>query len=64
MIAHRLSTIVHADQILVMDHGRIVERGMHGELLLRGGIYARLWELQARDEGRAQPDLDPEEAAA
>jgi ATP-binding cassette subfamily B protein len=48
----------------VLDHGRIVERGTHAELLLRGGVYARLWELQARDEGRAQPDLDPEEAAA
>jgi len=64
VIAHRLSTIVYADQILVLDHGRIVERGTHAELLLRGGVYARLWELQARDEDRAQPDLDPQEVAA
>jgi ATP-binding cassette subfamily B protein len=64
VIAHRLSTIVRADQILVLDHGRIVERGTHGELLARGGVYARLWELQARDEDRAQPDLDTQEITA
>ncbi len=46
VIAHRLSTVVNADQILVLDGGRIVERGRHAELLARGGAYARMWALQ------------------
>jgi subfamily B ATP-binding cassette protein MsbA len=50
VIAHRLSTIVHADQILVLDRGRIVERGTHSELLANRGAYFRLHQLQFRDE--------------
>ena len=50
VIAHRLSTVVDADQIIVLERGRIVERGTHGELLRRGGAYAQLWHLQLRDE--------------
>jgi ABC-type transport system involved in Fe-S cluster assembly fused permease/ATPase subunit len=46
VIAHRLSTVVDAHQILVMEQGRIVERGTHSELLARGGRYAQMWELQ------------------
>ena len=48
IIAHRLSTIIHADQILVMDHGQIVERGTHMELLTFQGKYAEMWQMQER----------------
>jgi ATP-binding cassette subfamily B protein len=50
VIAHRLSTIVDADEILVMDQGRIVERGVHRDLLEREGAYAQMWALQQREE--------------
>jgi ABC-type multidrug transport system fused ATPase/permease subunit len=50
VIAHRLSTIVSADQILVLDQGRIVERGPHAELRWAGGLYQRLYEMQHRVE--------------
>jgi len=49
-IAHRLSTIADADQILVMDHGRIIERGSHTQLLAANGTYAHMWELQQQEE--------------
>jgi ATP-binding cassette subfamily B protein len=48
IIAHRLSTIIHADQILVMEYGQIVERGTHAELLSVGGRYAEMWQMQER----------------
>lgn len=48
IIAHRLSTIIHADQILVMDQGRIVERGTHLELLTASGRYSEMWQMQER----------------
>ena len=54
VIAHRLSTIMDADQILVMEHGRIVERGTHGDLLARNGAYAHMWALQQQEEEEEQ----------
>ena len=48
LIAHRLSTVRRADQILVLDHGRLVEQGTHHELLRRGGLYRQLHDLQTR----------------
>src|SRR5665647_380835 len=50
VIAHRLSTVMDADQILVMDAGRITERGSHRELLARNGAYAQMWALQQQEE--------------
>jgi ATP-binding cassette subfamily B protein len=49
IIAHRLSTVVKANEILVLEHGRIVERGRHDELLDRRGLYAQMWSLQQQE---------------
>lgn len=46
VIAHRLRTIIHADEILVLDEGRVVERGQHAELIAANGLFARLWQAQ------------------
>jgi ATP-binding cassette subfamily B protein len=48
IIAHRLSTITHADQILVMEQGQIIERGTHAQLLEAQGRYAEMWQMQER----------------
>ena len=50
VIAHRLSTVIHADEIIVLDDGVIVERGTHGELLARAGLYAGMWNRQQEAE--------------
>ncbi|MFL5496231.1 MAG: ABC transporter ATP-binding protein, partial [Gemmatimonadales bacterium] len=52
IIAHRLSTVQRADRLVVLDHGRIVEEGTHGQLLALGGLYARLYQRQFREEDR------------
>jgi ATP-binding cassette subfamily B protein len=57
VIAHRLATIRSADRIIVMDQGRIVEEGTHRTLIARGGLYARLAELQFEDGEAAAPKL-------
>jgi ATP-binding cassette subfamily B protein len=46
VIAHRLSTVVDADQIVVLDSGRVAERGTHAQLLRKGGLYAEMWNRQ------------------
>ena len=47
VIAHRLSTVVDADEIVVLEHGRVAERGRHAELLAHRGLYAAMWARQA-----------------
>ena len=63
VIAHRLSTVADAQQILVLDHGRIVERGTHQSLLAANGLYAQMWDRQQarQDEALASPPLELEE---
>jgi ABC-type transport system involved in Fe-S cluster assembly fused permease/ATPase subunit len=63
VIAHRLSTVADAQQILVLDHGRIVERGTHQSLLAANGLYAQMWERQQarQDEALASPPLELEQ---
>ena len=52
VIAHRLSTVMDADEILVLEQGRIIERGRHGDLLESGGAYAQMWALQQQEAAR------------
>ncbi|MBI5461879.1 MAG: ABC transporter ATP-binding protein/permease, partial [Gammaproteobacteria bacterium] len=58
VIAQRLSTVIDADTILVMDQGRIVERGTHQGLLAQGGVYSRLWALQQEERQREETVLE------
>lgn len=57
IIAHRLSTVIHADEIIVLDSGKIAERGTHDELLARSGAYARMWNRQL-EAAQAQATLE------
>ena len=56
VIAHRLSTVVDADEIIVLQDGRVAERGRHARLLAQGGLYARMWALQVLEREDAEPD--------
>jgi subfamily B ATP-binding cassette protein MsbA len=64
VIAHRLSTVAHADQILVLDRGHVVERGTHAELLGLRGAYHRLYMLQFRDGNGVEEDGPVESAGS
>jgi len=66
VIAHRLSTVADAEQILVLDHGRIVERGTHQSLLAANGLYAQMWQRQqaSAEETPASPASDAEQAVS
>ncbi|XP_071072216.1 ATP-binding cassette sub-family B member 6 isoform X1 [Dasypus novemcinctus] len=59
VVAHRLSTVVHADQILVIKDGCIMERGRHEALLSRGGVYADMWQLQQQGQEEVSGDTKP-----
>lgn len=60
VIAHRLATLVHADRIIVLDHGRIIQSGTHAELSAQDGLYQRLWQIQTNVENEFRDELaDP-----
>ena len=61
VIAHRLATVRRADLILVMDDGRIVQRGRHAELLEQGGLYKEIYDLQLSQQNRFLDEKEPAE---
>ena len=59
VIAHRLSTLAHADRVIVLDHGRIIQTGTHAELAAQEGLYRRLWLIQTNVETDFKTELKP-----
>ena len=57
VIAHRLSTLAHADRVIVLDHGRIIQTGTHEELSVQPGLYRRLWQIQSSVESDLQQEM-------
>ena len=64
VIAHRLSTVMDADEILVLDQGRVVERGRHGALLASGGAYAQMWALQQQEDAQRRAEREKTQITA
>ena len=64
IIAHRIQSVMEADQILVLDHGRIVQHGTHAELLRERGVYRQIYDIQTRIEAELERDLAQMEPAA
>ena len=60
-MAHRLSTVVHADNIVVLNNGKIVEQGRHSDLVSRNGTYAQMWQQQLESNNNAENNLDDSE---
>jgi len=54
IISHRLSAVMHADEIIILDEGRVIEKGNHQKLLKAGGLYTKLWDMQSGGDGRSK----------
>jgi ATP-binding cassette subfamily B protein len=57
IVSHRLTALAQADEVIVLDHGKIIERGTHAELIASGGTYAQVWELQQAEPDAAEPEV-------